>query len=96
MSGAADSQNPQTTKGISDDTDTSKPAQNGTNSKSGAQAQLEEDDEFEDFPSSEWPDNETEGAKDGQQQGGEGGSSHLWEESWDDDGDDGSFADKLR
>ena len=45
-------------------------------------AQLEEDDEFEDFPVEDWAREEEVGAQ--------AANTHLWEESWDDDdvGDD--------
>ncbi|ORX91976.1 DSS1/SEM1 family-domain-containing protein [Clohesyomyces aquaticus] len=50
-------------------------------------AQLEEDDEFEDFPVEDWPEEETQLP---------GGNAHLWEESWDDDDTNEDFAVQLR
>jgi len=50
-------------------------------------AQLEEDDEFEDFPSEDWPEEETQVHN---------GNAHLWEESWDDDDTNEDFAVQLR
>jgi len=49
--------------------------------------QLEEDDEFEDFPVEDWSEEETEIP---------GGNTHLWEESWDDDDTNEDFAVQLR
>ncbi|KAL8738085.1 MAG: hypothetical protein Q9181_001071 [Wetmoreana brouardii] len=52
-------------------------------------AALEEDDEFEDFPVEDWP------AED--QEVPEGGTStHLWEESWDDDDTSEDFSKQLK
>lgn len=48
---------------------------------------LEEDDEFEDFPVEDWTQEDTEVP---------GGTTHLWEESWDDDDEDEDFAKQLR
>ncbi|KAF2706736.1 hypothetical protein K504DRAFT_470784 [Pleomassaria siparia CBS 279.74] len=50
-------------------------------------AQLEEDDEFEDFPIEDWSEEETQIP---------GGNTHLWEESWDDDDTNEDFAVQLR
>lgn len=50
-------------------------------------AQLEEDDEFEDFPVEDWTEEETQIP---------GGNAHLWEESWDDDDTNEDFAVQLR
>ncbi|PSN72981.1 hypothetical protein BS50DRAFT_568573 [Corynespora cassiicola Philippines] len=49
--------------------------------------QLEEDDEFEDFPVEDWTEEETQIP---------GGNAHLWEESWDDDDTNEDFAVQLR
>ncbi|KAJ5620568.1 26S proteasome complex subunit sem-1 [Penicillium lagena] len=54
---------------------------------------LEEDDEFEDFPVEDWPQEEAE------QPAGSaanGGSEHLWEESWDDDDAAEDFSKQLK
>ncbi|RMZ78912.1 hypothetical protein DV737_g3696, partial [Chaetothyriales sp. CBS 132003] len=48
---------------------------------------LEEDDEFEDFPVEDWPQEEAEVP---------GGTTHLWEESWDDDDENEEFSKQLR
>ncbi|RMX94863.1 hypothetical protein D0868_12060 [Hortaea werneckii] len=50
-------------------------------------AQLEEDDEFEDFPVEDW-------AKE-DEVGQQAGNTHLWEESWDDDDTSDDFAVQL-
>ncbi|KAF1946120.1 hypothetical protein EJ02DRAFT_500257 [Clathrospora elynae] len=50
-------------------------------------AQLEEDDEFEDFPVEDWTEEETQIPS---------GNTHLWEESWDDDDTNEDFAVQLR
>ncbi|RMZ68982.1 putative SEM1 Regulator of exocytosis and hyphal differentiation [Pyrenophora seminiperda CCB06] len=50
-------------------------------------AQLEEDDEFEDFPVEDWAEEETQIPN---------GNTHLWEESWDDDDTNDDFAAQLR
>ncbi|KAI1320862.1 DSS1/SEM1 family-domain-containing protein [Xylariaceae sp. FL0255] len=57
-------------------------------------AALEEDDEFEDFPVEDWPAEETESAA--QTATGNGTTSHLWEESWDDDDTSDDFSAQLR
>ncbi|OAL50395.1 26 proteasome-like protein complex subunit Sem1 [Pyrenochaeta sp. DS3sAY3a] len=49
--------------------------------------QLEEDDEFEDFPVEDWTEEDTQIP---------GGNTHLWEESWDDDDTNEDFAVQLR
>ncbi|KAL6703189.1 26S proteasome complex subunit [Coniothyrium glycines] len=49
--------------------------------------QLEEDDEFEDFPVEDWTEEETQIP---------GGNAHLWEESWDDDDTNEDFAVQLK
>ncbi|KAM3418971.1 26S proteasome complex subunit SEM1 [Cercospora zeina] len=51
-------------------------------------AQLEEDDEFEDFPVEDW-------AKE-DEVGQQAGNTHLWEESWDDDDTTDDFAVQLK
>ncbi|RMZ87519.1 hypothetical protein DV736_g5251, partial [Chaetothyriales sp. CBS 134916] len=48
---------------------------------------LEEDDEFEDFPVEDWPQEDTEVP---------GSTTHLWEESWDDDDENEEFSKQLR
>ncbi|KAK4945234.1 26S proteasome complex subunit [Elasticomyces elasticus] len=53
-----------------------------------AATQLEEDDEFEDFPVEDWPAEESDITKQG--------TTHLWEESWDDDDTSGDFAVQLK
>ncbi|TKA24969.1 hypothetical protein B0A50_06067 [Salinomyces thailandicus] len=53
-----------------------------------AVAQLEEDDEFEDFPVEDW-------AKE-DEVGQQAGNTHLWEESWDDDDTSDDFAVQLK
>jgi len=50
-------------------------------------AMLEEDDEFEDFPVEDWSQEDTEVP---------GGSTHLWEESWDDDDENEDFSKQLK
>lgn len=49
--------------------------------------QLEEDDEFEDFPVENWTVEDTQIPN---------GNTHLWEESWDDDDTNDDFAVQLR
>ncbi|KAF2199920.1 hypothetical protein GQ43DRAFT_482034 [Delitschia confertaspora ATCC 74209] len=63
---------------------------NGDASKENLQkpaAQLEEDDEFEDFPVEDWAEEETQLP---------GGNTHLWEESWDDDDTSEEFSVQLK
>jgi len=50
-------------------------------------ALLEEDDEFEDFPVEDWTQEDTEVP---------GGTTHLWEESWDDDDENEDFSKQLK
>lgn len=50
-------------------------------------AKLEEDDEFEDFPSEDWTEESTDLPT---------GNSHLWEESWDDDDTNDDFSAQLK
>ncbi|KAL8761144.1 MAG: hypothetical protein Q9184_002698 [Pyrenodesmia sp. 2 TL-2023] len=54
-------------------------------------AALEEDDEFEDFPIEDWPAEDQEVPP-----GSEGGTTHLWEESWDDDDTSEDFSKQLK
>jgi len=61
---------------------TSDPAKDGK-----AAAALEEDDEFEDFPVENWTQEDTEVP---------GDSTHLWEESWDDDDTSEDFSAQLK
>ncbi|OQO04931.1 hypothetical protein B0A48_07949 [Cryoendolithus antarcticus] len=65
-----------------DSKDTSQPAQ------PQKPAQLEEDDEFEDFPVEDWAKEEEVGAQ--------AASTHLWEESWDDDDTSDDFSVQLK
>jgi len=51
-------------------------------------AQLEEDDEFEDFPVEDWAKEEEVGSKTA--------NTHLWEESWDDDDTTDDFSIQLK
>ncbi|OAP54500.1 hypothetical protein AYL99_10948 [Fonsecaea erecta] len=50
-------------------------------------AMLEEDDEFEDFPVEDWSQEDAEVP---------GGTTHLWEESWDDDDANEDFSKQLK
>lgn len=52
-----------------------------------APALLEEDDEFEDFPVEDWSQEDATVP---------GGTTHLWEESWDDDDENDDFSKALR
>ncbi|KAK5094039.1 26S proteasome complex subunit [Exophiala xenobiotica] len=52
-----------------------------------AAAMLEEDDEFEDFPVEDWSQEDATVP---------GGTTHLWEESWDDDDENDDFSKALR
>ncbi|KAL1306658.1 hypothetical protein AAFC00_005332 [Neodothiora populina] len=56
-------------------------------------AQLEEDDEFEDFPVEDWPAEEELGSS---ASGSASGTTHLWEESWDDDDTSDDFSLQLK
>lgn len=83
MSGAAQG-SANTTKVVTTDSkDTSQPLQP---QKPGAQ--LEEDDEFEDFPVEDWTKDE--------EVGSQAGATHLWEESWDDDDTSDDFSVQLK
>ncbi|KAF2484342.1 DSS1/SEM1 family-domain-containing protein [Neohortaea acidophila] len=68
---------------VSDSKDASKPLQNQKPA-----AQLEEDDEFEDFTVEDWAKEEEVGAQ--------GTNTHLWEESWDDDDTSDDFSVQLK
>ncbi|KAK4976167.1 26S proteasome complex subunit [Elasticomyces elasticus] len=50
--------------------------------------QLDEDDEFEDFPVEDWSKEEEVGAQ--------ASNTHLWEESWDDDDTSDDFSVQLK
>ncbi|KAJ9652570.1 26S proteasome complex subunit [Neophaeococcomyces mojaviensis] len=50
-------------------------------------ALLEEDDEFEDFPVEDWSQEDATMPS---------GTTHLWEESWDDDDENDDFSKALR
>ncbi|KAJ4353351.1 26S proteasome complex subunit [Didymosphaeria variabile] len=90
MSGAAQG-SAATTKAVVDDK--SKNGEPAVEKKPAAQ--LEEDDEFEDFPAEgtqalanqNWTEEDTQIP---------GGNTHLWEESWDDDDTSDEFAVQLR
>ncbi|KAI4267148.1 MAG: hypothetical protein L6R38_008385 [Xanthoria sp. 2 TBL-2021] len=83
MSASADGSGP-TTKAV-----TSDPPSTIMKDEQNPAAALEEDDEFEDFPVEDWPAEE-------QEVPGEGGSTHLWEESWDDDDTSEDFSKQLK
>ncbi|CAG8981869.1 hypothetical protein HYALB_00009545 [Hymenoscyphus albidus] len=59
----------------------------GTQKEVKPAAALEEDDEFEDFPVENWTKEETEVPDT---------STHLWEESWDDDDTSEDFSAQLK
>ncbi|KAK5140975.1 DSS1/SEM1 family-domain-containing protein [Cryomyces antarcticus] len=83
MSGSGSTTAAPTTKATVQDTkDTSEPAV-----PQKPAAALEEDDEFEDFPVEDW----TQDAA-----GPPAGTTHLWEESWDDDDTSEDFAKQLK
>ncbi|KAJ9602114.1 26S proteasome complex subunit [Cladophialophora chaetospira] len=63
------------------------PAQAAKSATNQPPAILEEDDEFEDFPVEDWQQEDTEVP---------GGSTHLWEESWDDDDENEDFSKQLK
>ncbi|KAI1630441.1 26 proteasome complex subunit DSS1 [Exophiala viscosa] len=63
------------------------PAQTSKTASNQPPALLEEDDEFEDFPVEDWTQEDTEVP---------GGSTHLWEESWDDDDENEDFSKQLK
>lgn len=76
--------NPTQQATVTDNPDTSKPLQPPQKG-----AQLEEDDEFEDFPVEDWAKEEEVGAQ-------KAGGTHLWEESWDDDDVGEDFSVQLK
>lgn len=84
MSGAAQSDAKTTKAVVSDSNDNSQPL-----APKKPAAQLEEDDEFEDFPVEDWPAEEELGASGA-------GTTHLWEESWDDDDTSDEFSAQLK
>ncbi|KAL9050320.1 MAG: hypothetical protein Q9162_006708 [Coniocarpon cinnabarinum] len=86
MSGASTSQNPDTSKATTDDSSATPSALQQQQQKQPAQ--LEEDDEFEDFPVEDWPTDTTTAHNEG--------NAHLWEESWDDDDTNDDFAVMLK
>ncbi|KAL1585251.1 hypothetical protein WHR41_05784 [Cladosporium halotolerans] len=84
MSGAAQGSQDTAKAGLaSDSKDNSQPLQP---QKPGAQ--LEEDDEFEDFPVEDWTKEE--------EVGSQTTATHLWEESWDDDDTSDDFSVQLK
>lgn len=84
MSGAAESTNASTTQAtVSDNKDNSQPL-----AAQKPAAQLEEDDEFEDFPIEDWAKEE--------EVGSQTANTHLWEESWDDDDTTDEFSVQLK
>ncbi|KAL8843413.1 MAG: hypothetical protein Q9176_002026 [Flavoplaca citrina] len=101
MSASAEGSGP-TTKAITSDPTSSTPLKD----EQKPAAALEEDDEFEDFPVEashgcerqanalrngvDWPAEEQEVPGEG------GGSTHLWEESWDDDDTSEDFSKQLK
>nr|POE58706.1 putative 26s proteasome complex subunit sem-1 [Quercus suber] len=84
MSGAAQPNSQSTKANASASTDATKPLQS-----TKPAAQLEEDDEFEDFPVEDWAKQEEVGAQ-------QASTSHLWEESWDDDDTSDDFSVQLK
>ncbi|KAF1956271.1 hypothetical protein CC80DRAFT_73492 [Byssothecium circinans] len=76
-----------TTKAVVDDRDKDKSKTSEADKDKKVTAPLEEDDEFEDFPVEDWQEDETQIP---------GGTSHLWEESWDDDDTNEDFAVQLK
>ncbi|KAL9040184.1 MAG: hypothetical protein Q9214_004588 [Letrouitia sp. 1 TL-2023] len=86
MSGAAEGAGP-TAKAVTSDQNDSSTIKEEL--KAAVAAALEEDDEFEDFPVEDWPEED--------QEVPEGGSTtHLWEESWDDDDTSDDFSKQLK
>jgi len=59
---------------------------------------LEEDDEFEEFPSQDWDDSQTDLANlaNAGAAGSTGGGDKLWEDNWDDDDIEEEFSTQLR
>ncbi|KAL8995238.1 MAG: hypothetical protein Q9169_004974 [Polycauliona sp. 2 TL-2023] len=84
MSASAQGSAP-TTKAVTSDP----PSSTSLKDEQKPAAALEEDDEFEDFPVEDWPVEE-------QEVPGESGSTHLWEESWDDDDTSEDFSKQLK
>ncbi|KAF1930829.1 uncharacterized protein M421DRAFT_418305 [Didymella exigua CBS 183.55] len=82
MSGAAQG-GASTTKAVANEATNGQPAA----ASAKPAPQLEEDDEFEDFPVEDWGEEETQT---------HGDKTHLWEESWDDDDTTEDFANQLR
>ncbi|RDA94027.1 hypothetical protein CP533_5281 [Ophiocordyceps camponoti-saundersi (nom. inval.)] len=72
------------------ETSDEKPADQQKAEAESKAAVLGEDDEFEDFPSDDWPEDQTEAAQ------GNSEAKHLWEESWDDDDTSDDFSAQLR
>jgi len=69
-------------------TEAAKTAEKSTQNKETTPAtKLEEDDEFEDFPSEDWTEENTDLPS---------GNNHLWEESWDDDDTNDDFSAQLK
>jgi len=99
MSGAAGGSSATSKLGATKD-DSTAPA-SGNRPKA---AQLQEDDEFEDFPVEDWAREEEvsalhasgTGITGGSGSGSNGNSTHLWEESWDDDDTTDDFAQQLK
>ncbi|MCJ1273681.1 26S proteasome complex subunit [Puttea exsequens] len=86
MSAAADGTGP-TTKATTSDP----PSGSSIKDQSKTAAVLEEDDEFEDFPIDDWAPEDSEVPP-----GSEGATTHLWEESWDDDDTSEDFSKQLK
>ncbi|KAI4748401.1 hypothetical protein E4T50_01245 [Aureobasidium sp. EXF-12298] len=86
MSGAAQADAKNTQGVVSDRKDDSQPL-----APQKQAAQLEEDDEFEDFPVEDWPAEEELASS-----GAGAGTTHLWEESWDDDDTSDEFSVQLQ
>jgi len=63
------------------------PSQTSKTASNQHPATLEEDDEFEDFPVEDWTQEDTEVP---------GGTTHMWEESWDDDDENEDFSKQLK
>ncbi|KAF6236734.1 hypothetical protein HO173_005025 [Letharia columbiana] len=87
MSAAADGSGPTAKATTATTTDTSTTLKD----QQKPAAALEEDDEFEDFPVDDWAPEESEVPP-----GQEGGTTHLWEESWDDDDTSEDFSKQLK
>lgn len=85
MSGTGASSNP--TAKLQPDASKSPADPSQTSKPAQPPALLEEDDEFEDFPVEDWTQEDTEVP---------GGTTHLWEESWDDDDENEDFSKQLK